>query len=680
MTSTTEEHTAAGSDTGGENNARKWTPESIAARVRRDVYATAWRLRRQILPHAITGAVLGAGLAAHSVAAAGASPPLTAAALGVAGVGAAAGASRKVKTRKPRWARRSLIAGVGAALWLATTPYAVCPEQIAALVGFEMAVAARWWQTYRIGYDVSEPIEEHAEADATQLTPEMIVADWDTYVGNSSGPLPGSQLILPEQTSHGYAFTLLLARGRQTLNSGLSNLDKIASGLDRNIRDLILESEPVDPDATQSDARCRFQVVTDSPIKGEVNFTGPRRRRGLLELGPYADGSGDALYRLYTPGSMWSGVVIGGTGIGKSRVVENVVISALSGGDTEFWYLDPQRGTSSPALARHADWFATLDNAGDMLAAAIAILTARGEENAHEGWSGFTPSPARPGLLIVVEECHTPFNDPRYTADWSRLAREGRKVGVGLLCISQYPGLVTFGGDEALRSSVMEGNAIVLRSTSNTTGQLMAGLQVDPKALPKIPGYAYMQGSEETGTRTAPFRNRNTDPDWADPERSGSRTFAWIAAQPRPGLDRLSVTATGLAGTAYENRHASNETGRSASAALVEALRSGHLPAGAFASQAAEQAKAVIRKLGEVVVFPRFPQIADEAAEAAELSASHRAVLDAVTRGAVTPTEVQQATGLSPRRVATLLKDLVEEYGLLHQPKYGRYERRTVAA
>src|SRR5690606_1047262 len=114
-------------------------------------------------------------------------------------------------------------------------------------------------------------------------------------------------------------------------------------------------------------AALRLQVITNSPIAGDVVFDGPRRDGGLLELGPSADGSGEAVYRLYTPGSMWSGVSIGGTGIGEGRLVEHIVIAALSGGDTEFWYLDPARGGSSPALAGHADWFVSMDQTDDML-------------------------------------------------------------------------------------------------------------------------------------------------------------------------------------------------------------------------------------------------------------------------------------------------------------------------
>lgn len=55
------------------------------------------------------------------------------------------------------------------------------------------------------------------------------------------------------------------------------------------------------------------------------------------------------------------------------------------------------------------------------------------------------------------------------------------------------------------------------------------------------------------------------------------------------------------------------------------------------------------------------------------LSHSHRAVLAAVNAAHVRPRDVERAVGLKHRRVADLLKDLVES-GDLTQPRYGRYQ------
>jgi hypothetical protein len=672
----------------------RYRPESWLDRVPRDAWATVVRLRRQVLPHAAAGTVAAGGYAAQAVVAHGAAPGQVALVAAAAGFPAAGIAVAAVWRRGHDWFRRALLGGLAGAAWLTTAPFGVGPEHVTALVACEYTLAAGWWQANRLGYptaDGEEPAEELDAPERALTRAEEIILDWKTFVASPGGPLPGSQLLAPETTRHTIAFTLLLGRGKQSLAAAVAALDRIASGLDLEVDEIIVESHPL----FKSAARCRFQVVTDSPISGDVVFDGPRRAGGagfgLLELGPWADGSGEAAYRLYTPGSMWSGVIIGGTGIGKSRVVENIVISALSGGDTEYWYLDPARGGSSPTLFEHADWAGAVPGADAMLDAALEILDARAEENAFEGWTGFTASPQRPGILLVVEECHRIFS--HRAEDWARIAREGRKVGLALLCVSQYSGIVTFGGDEALRSSVMEGNVIALRSTSNTNGQLMPGLSVDPKTLPKIPGYAYMQGDDIAGTRTAPFRNRDTDP-----TSDGGVAMYWLVQQPRPGLDVLSATATLSAGTAYRDRNVSDETGRTASRSRIEALRGGHLPVARMGGQAdtaaapAADTAGGVAGFGVVVPFPPALRPTAEAQTAATpavpglppspdtqpqdpgLAGSRKAVYDAVAAGASRPTEVEETTGLSHRHVADLLKDLVAS-GYLLQPRYGRYER-----
>lgn len=660
----------------------EFVSESFGARFRLDAHETARMLRRPLMPHAVTGSVMAVGLGAHAIVASGsvAATP-SAFVLGAVAYPVALIAGRKVKQKAPRWSGRTVLGGLAAATWLTLAPYGVGFGDAAALVAAEFAVSAAWWQSVRLGYSTgeAEPVAETAPYEPVELTAvEQIVADWRDYNGCSGGPLPASMLMFPEAMKHGTAFDLRLQRGRQTLNQARMVIDKIADGLGIGVEDLVLEPHPTNP----APGMCRLQVLTDSPIKGDVIFDGPRRvggeGYGLLELGPYADGAGEALYRLYTPGSMWSGVIIGGTGIGKSRVIENIVISAMSGGDTIPWFIDPQGGASSPALAEHADWFANLATADQVLDSALAILDGRGEESSFEGWTGFTPSPERPGILIVIDECHNIFKTR--AEDWAKIAKQGRKLGVALLLVSQEVGLDTFGNAPGLRSSVMEGNAIALRSTSNETGQLMPGLDVDPKTLPQIPGYAFMQGNPTAGTRTAPFRNRDT----------GKTAGEWLAAQPMPTLDTLAATCTLAAGTWYRDRHVSTDSGRTASAERVRKLRAGHLPEDLI--QGTAEAQSTIPDLN-VVVFPSFAdhraridaelaaeadegrKVADLIAAAAELSDSHRAVLAAIANGITRPKGLQDVTGKSPRRVQELLTDLLRKQLITKDTNaYGHYQ------
>jgi hypothetical protein len=661
------------------DTAKRWESSGIFVKTQRDLTSTLWRLRRQIVPHLVTGGVAGAGLAAHSIAAPGGMPAwMLALVTAAGGAMTTATAWKAMLRRRPRWANRVLGAGMFASAWLATTPFGVTIEQAGALLAADYAFGAAWWRANRIGCPLPDAIEEPAEEEITEI--DEIVADWDQYVACDGGPLPKSRLVNPQITPHTQSFELEFWRGRQSLSTAFANLEKIAGGLDRDVDEIILEGPPKVPGQRRSAARARFQVITNSPIAGDVNFTGPRRDGGMLNLGPFADGAGDASWRLYTPGSMWSGVIIGGTGIGKSRLVENIAISALSGGDTIIIYVDPQGGVSSPALADNARVFIPGVNIDMLLEALLAGIAARGEENAAEGWIGFTASSERPGILTIIEECHRPFADKETAAKASYVAREGRKVGFALLTVSQYPGLVTFGNNEALRSSIMEGNGIVLRSTSNQTKGLMPGLDVDPKTLPKIPGYGYILGSAENGSRTAPFRNRDTGDD-------SEATGRWLAAQPAPQIDPLlaNAFARSRGGFLFDEVDDATAQRRDLARARVEAMRNGLDPdvvaprPTVALTRPAPTAAATDEELGELIEFPRAltaeqVRTPHRPTRTEELSASQQAVLEAVALGATRPSEIEEHTGLKHRRVAELLKELVAA-GYLTQPRYGRYER-----
>jgi predicted transcriptional regulator len=56
------------------------------------------------------------------------------------------------------------------------------------------------------------------------------------------------------------------------------------------------------------------------------------------------------------------------------------------------------------------------------------------------------------------------------------------------------------------------------------------------------------------------------------------------------------------------------------------------------------------------------------------LSDSHRRVYEAVADGAARPSEIETRVGLSHRRVADILSELVDA-GYLIKPQYGRYQR-----
>jgi hypothetical protein len=155
----------------------------------------------------------------------------------------------------------------------------------------------------------------------------------------------------------------------------------------------------------------------------------------------------------------------------------------------------------------------------------------------------------------------------------------------------------------------------------------------------------------------------------------------WLAAQHRPGLDTLTVTAALAAGTWYRDRHTSTDMGRAGSAARVESLRNGRLPESMKATEK-QPAAASGGEMGQVIAFPAglrpedltTPQKpAPKPMDLSALSQSHRQVYDLVAAGIDRPSDIEARMDLSRRRIADILRDLVEgDY--LTQPRYGRYQ------
>ena len=271
---------------------------------------------------------------------------------------------------------------------------------------------------------------------------------------------------------------------------------------------------------------------------------------------------GEAGWRLWTAGesgdndgSAWSGALIGAPGSGKSRTLESIAIGAMASGLAVCWFIDPQGGASSPALKSYADWYVDLSGADDMLRAIEGVAAWREFENATEGWTGFTPRPDRPLLVVFIDEAHEVLKG-RSGKRLSALARKIRKLGICLVIVSQYPGIETFGGDEALRLSIMAGNGICFRTASNYAGSLMAGLEMDPKRLPDVKGYGFTIRVEGF-SRLAPFRNRLCKNPFEEMERASA------GAAPCSTRDRPTRLATRTPTGPRRRRSSPSRRGRS---------------------------------------------------------------------------------------------------------------------
>src|SRR5690606_2116570 len=206
-----------------------------------------------------------------------------------------------------------------------------------ALAG-DYAFGARWWAAKRHPEATEpQPGDEPAqpqpiETDESKLA--LFPRRWAQHLGGNGCVLAGSTLVSGRPFEHGIEYILQLLPGKQDVDSVRSNMSKIASGLRHPQTKLTVDPFVNEEDGEENPSLARLRVVTNSPAAGDVFFRGPQITDGQIVLGPYIDGLGDAVWRLYTDNSIWGGVIVGGTGSGKSRLIDVISLHALYGGDT----------------------------------------------------------------------------------------------------------------------------------------------------------------------------------------------------------------------------------------------------------------------------------------------------------------------------------------------------------
>lgn len=236
----------------------------------------------------------------------------------------------------------------------------------------------------------------------------------------------------------------------------------------------------------------------------------------------------------------------------NTRMLELLAIVARSVGVVVI-YIDGQNGASSPILWEHATWRGGPTEATTILRALTQGKDKRQVYNRVNGLTGFTPTTGFPGLLVIADECHEVVT-PDTAHQWANLARELRKVGGALVFASQFSGLETFGGSDVLRSCLIAGNAVALRTSSRLSAQLIPGLEVDPALFPKLPGYGYYVDASGK-LRTAPFRCEwlpDADDKGRNPDIPVPTVEEWFDQLPEPELDDMTAAAFG---EPFLNRH-----------------------------------------------------------------------------------------------------------------------------
>ena len=621
----------------------------------------------------------------------------TAGAAFVAAVVVSVATRRLSGKRARRWAT---ICSLAAASWLTWVAHVGLSFDAVTLLGMLTFVLLAWpsgadrssyWERHRIPDTV--PAEPEPAMPAAEARLEGYAHLWATYCGGTSnGPLLGSWLTSHETMDSGERFVLQLVPGKHFLGDVIQALPKLRTGLHlMPNQDLIVERHPV-----LNETCLQLTIVTKSKAlhQGSVDWPGPNYdpAAGTIALGPFIDDDGLARWNLYVDNRMRGGAVFGATGSGKSRLLDSLGLSMAATDCTVVWFGDPQQGASSPMLSKHADYVARgVPAIREMLAMAMLVKELRELENAYHGLEGFVPSPQRPGLAILIDECHEAFADPEIQYMATILARAGGKLGIAIVAASQTVTQDTFGtasrakDAEALRSSLFAGNLLLFYLESPNAKSILR-LDVDPSQFPKIAGYAYRVNRTGKG-RSAPLRcfylRDEIRDDWAG-------RIVWR------GLDD---GASGTIGDAYRRRKEQAAADRESLAAKIAALHEGKRPAAAPAAAAAGPAVATVRAAApaasallaisteNVIAFPTWPPqvrpaVPEPAAEAPvpPLLATERGkrLYDLVNAGVNRFGELQERSGYSETHTRNTLKALAAA-GLIADAGHGKWAARDDA-
>lgn len=632
-----------------------------------------------------------------------------------AGTGALiAGVLALVRSRKTGWWReagawlrahplRMVLVGSAAWTWLTASllagfdaPHALATSGLAAFV----ALSAHWWRIHRIGYPTGQvKALEAAVAEAEDA--RHIAAAWAENLAATGKPLVGTELADYERTRHGHQWTVILRPGGGGLAELRSKVTAISTAIDVDAPMISLERHP-----SGRPTRAVLRVTLDSPVTDGVpvthDATGPvvaerplwDAAAGDITLGPYADGVGVKTWKVYRPNSLYGGYVFGDTGSGKSELLNLIALGLLSSGNTAYWYLDGQEGASSPLVAARADWDCSesLFKARQALEAAAAVMKMRQMQNKAAQAKGFTPSPDRPGLVLIIDESHLVLTD--YVRDKKDpgfggmtnaalaelIGRTGRKVGVALICASQDTTLKAFGNSGPLRSSLLRGNGVVMFSTNRISAGILPNFSANPAELPDNGGYAYsLETTDATGakhSRAATFRAAYQEDFGPDLARYPVRT-----------LEEDSATVIDMyQSNAYKRRHEiTAEAKAEAVAAEIAALRRGEVPIDEFLFgdelSVVPVSRSVVTESGFTVpALQLVPSLADLVAvetdddedllDTSGLTPVQAAVLEAVRDGVTRTSDIPDRIGRS-RRAVYNARDVLTERGLVVEADRG---------
>ena len=407
-----------------------------------------------------------------------------------------------------------------------------------------------WWERHRTRIHVAATPPDEDE--------DPFLTKWNSRVE------PELHWVLDgrREIDAGDAYRLQLVPG-QAIEDAREARRKVASLLRMDRRRLSFEPLPGDGPGDSGDESLIQLILTPTrnPHQEDQTWHGPTldKATGLYKHGVYPDAA--AFLRLFqtedgVPHRAKNGLWSGATGFGKSRGLAIKIAEHLLSQMFCVWYADGKEGASAPELEDRVDWYATsVVECERMLRAAWRVMKVRklavkllnqaafrGEKVIYLGSLAF------PMLQIILDEAQEFLRVKVIARLVKAILRMGNEVGMGMDLATQVPLLAELGaesgdgGAEVIRGMAKSGNLVVYRAEDGFTGTVTvnADLKVDPKTLPKEPGWCFVASHTVRGSACKTYYVSKGD------------LFEWLRDVPVVTLEEASARA---AGEDYATRH-----------------------------------------------------------------------------------------------------------------------------
>ena len=374
----------------------------------------AWRYRSELAPLGVACLVAALGGYAHR-----ALSPWWPLILAVPAIAAWVIAAFGARLGLPTWLERLYVAvtvlacGTWDAVAAAVGPLAPPLPQALGIGGLVLSVP--WWANRR---------------RRAKVRVARTIATWPD-IARAVG-LVGSEIMSATVDLWGWRVRLRLARG-QTITDVIAKVPALESGFGTHRNAIRVYPTPDD-----LANRCELRVLDHDPHADAVPWHGPSVTSITqpIDLGPFEDAEPCRVLILRR-----HAIVGGATGAGKSGGLNEVIASLAACGDVVIWAIDLKRGVELRPWAPCIDRLATTPaTAAALLADAVAVLFARAQWLADHGKREWQPSPARPALVIIIDEYAELAEDaPEAMRDTDTIARLGRAPAVTLIAATQRP-------------------------------------------------------------------------------------------------------------------------------------------------------------------------------------------------------------------------------------------------